>query len=121
MRSLFIPVALLAVGTVLADDWTPPDNPIPGRILDEAESDAANGRHKDALAKHVWFHRNALERAPAMYGVRLSFALSSWKELADEYPPALDAMKRVRDEAKTAILDGKAARRNFHDLSALNE
>jgi len=88
--------------------------------LSEAEDDARAGRYEDALAKHVWFHENALKYAPAMYGVRLSFALSDWAALGAVYPPALQRLKAVRDEAGEDVRDGKNARRAFHDLAAIN-
>jgi hypothetical protein len=101
-------------------DWKPPENPNPDKILTEAQDDAAAGRYTDALAKHVWFHENALKYAPAMYGVRLSFALSYWANLAGVYPPALTKLKAVRDEAGTAVREGSDTRHAFHDFASIN-
>jgi hypothetical protein len=101
--------------------WKPPKDPNPDRILSEARDDTAAGRYADALEKHVWFHENALKYAPAMYGVRLSFALSYWKTLADAYPPALDALKAARDRAAEDVRAGKDVRHSFHDLAAINQ
>src|SRR5690349_9740269 len=63
----------------------------------------AEGNFQEALMRYVWYHEHALEYDRAVYGVRLSFALSYWKELADVYPPALVALKQMRDN-KTKIL-----------------
>jgi len=101
--------------------WTPPENPNPQAILDEAEQDAAAERYENALAKHVWFHENALKIQPSLYGVRLSFALSAWTEMAKSYPPALEKLKSVRIEADKEIREGKASRDLFHDFVAINE
>ena len=79
--------------------WTPPKNPDPHAILDEASKDVGQGRHAVALAKLLWFHDNALKYDPHLSAVRLSFALSYWSELAKDYPPALEALKKTRDDA----------------------
>ena len=79
------------------------------------------GRYADALAKHLWFHHNALGIERSFYGVRLSFALGYWMDLARQYPPALDALKATRDEAVARIRSGNASRDDFHDVSSINE
>lgn len=100
--------------------WSPGENPRPQEILTEAEADAAAGRYADALAKHVWFHENSLKVAPAMYGVRLSFALSAWKALSDSYPPALEKLKAERDEAADRVRGAKDSHHSFHDFASIN-
>ena len=108
--------------------WTPPADPDPKAILREAREDAGAGRYAVALAKQVWFHEHALEFQPSQGGVRLSFALSDWKRLADRYPPALDAMKAARDRAAAAVLavpapevpESRATFHAFHDFESLN-
>jgi len=119
-RQLVVGALLGLVAGMAVADWTPPSNPNPEKILDEAEADTAAGRYSDALAKHLWFHQNALKYAPAMYGVRLSFALSSWGTLACLYPPALDQLKAVRDEAAEVVRNGGDSRHAFHDFASIN-
>jgi hypothetical protein len=112
---------LLLLATMLgAADWTPPKNPDPDKILTEAQDDTRAGRYADALAKHVWFYENALTYAPAMYGVRLSFALSYWVGLADVYPPALTKLQSVRDAAATRVREERNPRSAFHDFASIN-
>jgi hypothetical protein len=112
--------------------WTPPENPDPDKIFDEAISDTKAGRYVDALAKHVWFHENALKIAPAFYGVRLSFALVDWVELGKAYPPALEKLKGIRDQTadrirntvgnhSTAQTDRDRLRDAFHDVVSINK
>ena len=101
--------------------WTPPEHPDPKAILDEAREDADAKRYENALAKHVWFHQNALKIEPAQYGVRLSFALSSWMELGKSYPPALEKLKAIRDDAGSEIREGKVTRDTFHDFEAISK
>jgi hypothetical protein len=100
--------------------WEPPENPDPQQILHEAQGDFKEQRYKDALAKHIWFHDHALEYQPSMYGVRLSFALSYWKQLGDVYPPALKKMVKIRDHKTDRLGHGKGDRQLFHDVMALN-
>lgn len=99
--------------------WTPPDSPDPSSILHSAVADTQSGAHEDALAKLLWFHHNALRHDRAWFGVRLSFALSYWLQLAEVYAPARDAFVRTRDEAESAFRGGS----NFDlfcDLAAMN-
>ncbi|MEM9412397.1 MAG: hypothetical protein AAGA30_14885 [Planctomycetota bacterium] len=110
----------LALGPMQADDdWTP-GIPDPNKVLDEAQEDTRAGRYEDALKKFVWFHENALTFEPAMVGVRLSFALGYWGQLAQEYPPAKAKLVEFRDEAKKDILAGKKVFQTFSDFEAIN-
>jgi hypothetical protein len=101
-------------------DWTPPKDPNPEKILTEAQDDSRAGRYEDALAKQVWFHENALKYAPAMSGVRLSFALGQWLELGERYPPAMTRLKATRDQAEGAVKEGTDPRHAFLDAAAIN-
>src|SRR5947207_1761673 len=69
------------------------------RALDDAERFTRDGKYEQALERQLWYHRNALQYAPAQYGVRLSFALSGWVQLGKVYPKALAALRSTRDEA----------------------
>ncbi len=116
-------LALLLCGVPQTDEWQAPEQPDPHKILTEARNDAARGRHAVALQKFLWFHRNALQYDPGLSAVRRSFALSYWLQLADEYPPALEAMRRSRDEAlektRTALSPASVAEA-FSDFAAIN-
>jgi hypothetical protein len=76
--------------------------------------------YKEALDRFVWFHEHALEYAPAMSGVRLSFALSYWKNLGDVYPPAQQAMVDMRDRKTRQLQEGRGNAALFSDVEALN-
>lgn len=114
-------VLFVFLANVALAGWVPPENPEPGAILNEARADAEAGRYEDALAKHLWFHNNALEIERSYYGVRLSYALSDWHTLAEEYPPALESMQTVRDRAKEQVRSGHEPYDSFHDFQSLNE
>lgn len=116
-------LALLLIATIPSafGEWTPPPRPDPSAILSEAKQDAMAGRYGDALAKHLWFHNNALNLRRSLYGVRLSFALGYWLDLAKHYPPALEALKSTRDEAAARVRGGLGNHDDFHDVSSINE
>jgi hypothetical protein len=103
--------------------WTAPASPDPQQILREAVDDAAARRYDVALEKQLWFHNNAVRYNRGLTGVRTSFALGYWRQLADAYPPAMDALKRTRDDAWSATLSGAdttLAVPSFRDFAALN-
>jgi hypothetical protein len=125
LDNLFKPwlvACLLGLVPALAQSaWMAPGKPDPLAILREAEADARAKRYADALAKQLWFHHNALKYDAALYGVRLSFALGSWTELAKHYRPASEALREVRDQAGARIREGKGQHGDFHDFASLNE
>ena len=91
------------------------------KALQDAEAFAEAGDFAKALERHQWYHDNALRVDPAQYGVRLSFALGSWKELADKYPPALAALKATRKKAADALLKGTAKPEVFHEVQSIDQ
>jgi hypothetical protein len=115
--------ALVSVWLALAGvqtPWTAPDHPDPSAILSEAREDARAGRYEVALAKHEWIQRDSLARQPSFAGVRASFALSAWVELGGSYPPALDSLRRFRDQALGIVIEGRGVHPEFHDFVAIN-
>lgn len=92
----------------------------PGERLDAGQAAAAEGRFEDALREYQWFHDEALGIEPAYCGVRLSFALAYWVELGERYPPALEALRSVRDRKTDRILAGEGTPQLFHDVEAIN-
>jgi hypothetical protein len=87
----------------------------------QAQEAAREGRHEEALREYLWFHEHALEHEPAMYGVRLSFALHAWVELGQVYPKALAALKELRDRKTMQLAAGGGNRELFHDVESINE
>ncbi|MGJ8650475.1 MAG: hypothetical protein ACSHX4_08955 [Opitutaceae bacterium] len=90
------------------------------KYLQETVEITKEGDYEKALERHVWFHEHALEHQPSMTGVRLSFALSYWVELGQQYPPALEKLKEIRDQKEKRILDGEGSFGLFHDVSGIN-
>ena len=112
--------ALLLSAALPAAAWTPPANPDPQAILREAVDDRIAGRYEDALAKQEWFHARALKYRPALRGVRNSFAIAWWAELAELYAPARASLLKVRDDAVRAVREGRDVEGNFADLAAID-
>lgn len=91
------------------------------RALNEARSLAANAQYEAALEKYLWFHHHALEHKVALAGVRVSYALGEWYALGEKYPPALHAMRSVRDEAVESIEKGEGSSQLFIDVVSINQ
>jgi hypothetical protein len=111
----------LAVSTSSFAAWTAPEKPDPQRILHEARDDRQAGRNEDALAKHLWFHENAIRYEPTMKGVRRSFALADWRMLGYRHPPAMVKLQEARDAAARKTRDGIDAWEQFGDVLAIND
>ncbi len=118
-------VATLALSVLSASAvWTPPTDPKPetiDAIRAELRTDFASKHYEEALAKHVWYHENALKYGIGQGGVRLSFVLSDWLELGKAYPPALQKLKSIQDGLEKQLSDGQGEFRQFHDFSSINE
>ena len=88
--------------------------------LAEAKAFARSGEYEKALERHEWFHANALACDEALRGVRLSFALSDWAELAAVYPPAMKSLCALRDSGVAALAGADASAAIFHDVVAIH-
>jgi hypothetical protein len=93
----------------------------PRSRLTNGQVAAREGRFADALREYVWFHDHALEHQPSLYGVRLSFALGYWMELAEQYPEAKTRLEEIRGRKTVALAFGEGDRSLFHDVKSINE
>ncbi len=111
-----------ATGQPQSQDAGKPKEPVGDmqKYLSDTEELARKGRHKEALERFIWFHEHVLEHEPAMAGVRLSFALSSWKKLGDAYPPAKQAFLDMRDKRAEQLRNGQGDYSTFQEVSAFN-
>lgn len=119
--SLLFAFTLIVPLCARGDDWVAPENPKPSEILSEARKDAQAKRYSVALAKHVWFHENALKYDRSLRAVRLSFALSDWVKLGKVYPPAREKLIDIRDAIEKRAQDGEDVGEVFQELSKINE
>jgi len=79
-KTLFlIVIVFILCGILFAVSSTDPGDP--EKVLARARSYRLSGQFEKALQDHIWFHENALKHKPALYGVRLSFALQEWVNL----------------------------------------
>ena len=92
----------------------------PQQRLLSGQQAAQEGRYAEALSAYVWFHNNALKHEPALYGVRLSFALGYWLDLGRSYPKAVEKLREIRDKKVLAILKVRGDRDLFHDVASIN-
>jgi hypothetical protein len=93
----------------------------PMQVLREAREQVSRGEYVQALNKYRWFHDEALQHDPDVYGVRRSFALRYWKQLGEVYPPARTELESVRDRKVETIRTGSSDRELFDDVSSINE
>ena len=123
MKLLIVLLFGLIAMTASANEWVPPEKPDLQAILSEVSKDRKAGRYELALGKLIWFHENALKHDRSMSAVRLSFALADWHRLGQEYPPALEKLKQVREETRKRITADDAKNvsfEDFHELTAFN-
>ncbi len=86
--------------------------------LTAAQQLAKDGKFTEALEKHVWYHGNS--RNTSHGGVRLSFAMADWKNLADQFPPAKEKLFQLREEAEQAVLAGRGGFIEFTEIAAID-
>ena len=79
------------------------------------------GRFEEALSQFIWFHEHSLDEDRAYRGVRLSFALAYWLELAEQYPPALAAYHNRLEDKISHLTKGDLDRALFNDIESMNE
>lgn len=91
----------------------------PDAWLAMARQSFDEGRYRDSLRAHRFYHRHSIGRA-GHGGVRLSFALMDWARLAAAYPPALRALRGTRDAAAEAAVGPPFDVEFFWDALAIN-
>jgi len=93
----------------------------PSARLEYGRELARAGRKDEALAEYSWCFDHGNENPwNGFTGVRLSFLLSAWMELAGRHPPALEALETRRDQAEKKLLDGTGGFGEAADVAALN-
>ena len=107
-----------------AERWSPPISPgekvMLEKIYEETQDLVRRGRYEEALQRHLWYHNHALEINPAHSGVRLSFWLMNWMELARRYPKAKQALIEVRDRGTRGFAGGGGNFDLFMEVSSIN-
>ena len=81
---------------------------------------AQKGKEAEALAEYLWCFDHGLEANPAFSGMRLSFLLMYFKNLAAHYPPAQQALENRRNERQAKVAAGSTDFQAVQDLISLN-
>jgi hypothetical protein len=108
----------LAVAAAAAVNAAPPPDLL--KFRQDTQALVREGKYPEALGRQMWFHEHAHEIDPGLAGVRLSFALSDWKELGDVYPPARAALVANRDRKTRHLLDTGEDWDGFQEVTAIN-
>lgn len=112
MKKIFLAIALIFSISTYAQDMQ--------KYLSETKSMVKQKKYTEANDRYIWFQNHSLESSPSMSGVRLSFALSDWKSLADLYPPALDSIKAMRDHKTKQLVQNNGPVQLFGEVAAIN-
>jgi tetratricopeptide (TPR) repeat protein len=94
----------------------------PGEVLDAARAAAKQGDYALALEKYErFFDRALLDQGEDnnYYGVRLSYCLSEWARLGNEYCPARKRLEEKAEEALVAF-ETTSDSEKFHDFQAIS-
>jgi hypothetical protein len=118
-KNLFLLAILLVLGGILLAVSTV-DPGDPEKVLARARHYRLSGQYEKALKDHLWFHDHALKHKPALYGVRLSFALQEWIALGEKYPKARQALIEIRDRKTQLMKKGNGSPELFHDVQSMN-
>jgi len=89
--------------------------------MDETFSLINMGEYEEALERFIWFHNNAVEQGMTTDPSRLSFGLMYWMDFGKKYPPALDALKRIRNDNTNLILNGEKTCDLFNEVESINK
>lgn len=98
----------------------PGEKPDFNKILLQAEVLTRKGTNEDALRHFIWYYTHS-ETDPGQKGVRVSFAISDWLKLGDQYPKARQSLLEIRDEYEQRLLDGEGNAGLFQDVAAMNK
>ncbi len=99
---------------------TGPDEEVDARYQLGKELARAD-RYEEALAEFVWLFRTGMKGIPRYGGVRVSFLTSEMGRLAKKYPPAVEVLRNLRDDAGARLLSDASDSTAASDFAALND
>ncbi len=85
-----------------------------------AQALAREGKPAEALKEYLWLYDDGMRKAPAFAGVRNSFLLDSIATLGQTHPPALEALRGRREEARKRFEADPNDASLVGDLAGLN-
>jgi thiol-disulfide isomerase/thioredoxin len=80
-----------------------------------------NGREAEALDEYLWLYEVGMKNVSSFVGVRLSFLTGDMGRLAKVFPPAGEALRRLRDDAHRRLAGDISDRDAPMEFAALNE
>lgn len=109
-------LALITAMAVSAPVWAQGEK----EDLKEAQRLLQAGEYAESLEAHQVFFEQSKDVEP-MGAVRLSYALASWAELSEVYPPALEALQSLADGLKQQLWSGEGDFDVMAEYAAINE
>lgn len=79
------------------------------------------GSYEEALTHYLWCFDEGIKHAPSYAGVRVSFLLSDISRLAENYPPALEALIERRNKVEKQLADVQNIESNENLLSSASD
>jgi hypothetical protein len=76
---------------------------------------AGEGDRAEILAELLWLFDTGMKQVPAMAGVRASFLLAEIQRLGNNYPPAVEALRRRQAAAQADL----SSRESWSDFASL--
>lgn len=89
------------------------------KIVSDAVVDYYNEDYVSAHEKYEWFFENGEKIKPSMRGVRVSFCLRGWVDVANEYPPAMKRIIEIKQDALTTFYEQQSIDA-FRDFSCIS-
>lgn len=105
-------ILLLTTITCLAGEYE--------EYMDETFALINMGENEEALERFIWFHNNGVTHGLTSDPSRLSFGLMYWVDFGEKHPPALAALKSIRDINTNNILKGNNTCDLFSEVEAIN-
>lgn len=90
-----------------------------GSICSDALKDYYNKDYKSAHDKYEWFFENSEKIDPSYSGVRVSFCLAGWADVAREYPEAMLRLIEQKESALKKFNETKSIK-YFRDFSCIS-
>ncbi len=90
------------------------------KYLQDTKAMVKEQKYQEANERYLWYYNHGLEHDSSIFAVRNSFMLSYWMNLATVYPPAMTAMKDIRDNKTKLILDSAVTFSLVHDAMSLD-
>jgi hypothetical protein len=79
-----------------------------------------SGQYQEALDDFIEIHKKTRYSAKHA-GIFLIYELDEWLKLGEKYPPAIEALKGIRDGSKKKLESGKGTLFDFNQVSSINK